>query len=168
MESPTGDLFYVKFTKYSVAQRWSAQDCKDNLCWCLTGKAGDFFANLVKKYGDMEYFDMIKRFEKRFGYQDLPATATIAFNTARQDVDEDLDDWADRIMTLATKAFRDLPEDYMYSQAILRFCHGCINKEAGEVAANARPSTMEAAVDKVKRAVHTHTAVHGRAKRDVR
>ncbi|KAH3794884.1 hypothetical protein DPMN_148422 [Dreissena polymorpha] len=71
-------------------------------------------------------------------------------------------------MTLATKAFRDLPEDYMYSQVIQRFCHGCINKEAGEVAANARPSTMEAAVDKVKWAVHTHTAVHGRAKRDVR
>ncbi|KAH3841276.1 hypothetical protein DPMN_114735 [Dreissena polymorpha] len=56
----------------------------------------------------------------------------------------------------------------MYRQAVLRFCHGCSNKEAGEMAANARPSTMEAAVDKVKWAVHTHTAVHGRAKRDVR
>ncbi|KAH3794873.1 hypothetical protein DPMN_148411 [Dreissena polymorpha] len=71
-------------------------------------------------------------------------------------------------MTLATKAFRDLPEDYMYRQAILRFCHGCFNAIAGEMAANTRPSTMEAAVDKVKWAVHTHTAVHGRAKRDVR
>ncbi|KAH3808224.1 hypothetical protein DPMN_136577 [Dreissena polymorpha] len=106
----------------------------------------------VEKYDDMEYFDMIKRFEKGFGYQDLPETATIAFNTAGQDVEEDL----------------DLPEDYMYSQAIVRCCHGCINKEAVEVAANARPSTMEAAVDKVKWAVYTHTAVHGRAKRDVR
>ncbi|KAH3794885.1 hypothetical protein DPMN_148423 [Dreissena polymorpha] len=40
--------FYVKFAKYAEAQRWSAQDCKDNLCWCLTGKAGDFFANVVE------------------------------------------------------------------------------------------------------------------------
>ncbi|KAH3848765.1 hypothetical protein DPMN_091145 [Dreissena polymorpha] len=116
----------------------------------------------------MEYFDMIQRIEKRFGYQDLPETATIAFNTARQDVEVHLDGWAGRIMTLAAKAFRDLPEDYMYSQAILSFCHGCSHKEAGEVAANANPSTIEAAVDKVKWAVHTHTAVHCRAKRDVR
>ncbi|KAH3695604.1 hypothetical protein DPMN_083061 [Dreissena polymorpha] len=56
----------------------------------------------------------------------------------------------------------------MYRQAVLRFCHGCFNKEAGEMAANARLSTMEAAVDNVKWAVHTHTAVHGRSKRDVR
>ncbi|KAH3821818.1 hypothetical protein DPMN_123586 [Dreissena polymorpha] len=159
---------YVKFSKYAEAQRWTAQDCKDNLCWCLTGKAGNFFANLVEKYDDMEYIDIIKRFEKRFGYQDFPETATIAFNTARQEREEDLDDWADRIMTLATKAFRDLPEDYIYRQAVIRFCHGCFNKEADEMTANARLSTMEAAVDKVKWAVHTHTAVHGRAKRDVR
>ncbi|KAH3695605.1 hypothetical protein DPMN_083062 [Dreissena polymorpha] len=77
--------FYVKFSKYAEAQRWTAQDCKDNLCWCLTDKVGDFFANLVEKYDDMEYFDIIKRFEKRFGYQDLPETATIAVNTARQE-----------------------------------------------------------------------------------
>ena len=110
----------------------------------------------------MEFFDIVKKFEKRFGYQDLPETATIAFNTARQDAEEDLDDWGDRVMTLATKAFRDLPEDYMYKQAILRFCHGCNNKEAGEQVANFRPPTMEVAVDKVKWAIHTHNAVYGR------
>ncbi|KAH3841277.1 hypothetical protein DPMN_114736 [Dreissena polymorpha] len=59
--------FYVKFSKYAEAQRWAAQDCKDNLCWCLTGKAGDFFANLVEKYDNMEYFDILKRFEKQLG-----------------------------------------------------------------------------------------------------
>lgn len=160
--------FYTKFSKYAEAQHWSAKECKDNLCWCLTGKANDFFANFVEGYDNLEYFDIIKKFEKRFGYQDLPETATIAFNISRQETEEDLDDWADRVLTLATKAFRDLPEEYMYKQAILRFCHGCINKEAGEQAANARPTTMEMAVDKVKWAIHTHNAVHGRTRRDVK
>ncbi|KAH3848775.1 hypothetical protein DPMN_091155 [Dreissena polymorpha] len=68
-----------------------------------------FFRASVIIYDDMGYFDMIQRVEKRFGYQDLPDTATIAFNNARQDVEEDIDDWADRIMTLTTNAFRDLP-----------------------------------------------------------
>ena len=168
MESPTGELFYTKFSKYAGSQHWSAKECKDNLCWCMTGKANDFFANIVERYDNLEFFDIVKKFEKRFGYQDLPETATIAFNTARQDAEEDLDDWADRVMTLATKAFRDLPEDYMYKQAILRFCHGCNNKEVGEQVANFRPPTMEVAVDKVKWAIHTHNAVYGRSRRDIR
>ena len=160
--------FYTKFSKYAESQHWSAKECKDNLCWCMTGKANDFFANIVESYDNLEFFDIVKKFEKRFGYQDLPETATVAFNTARQEAEEDLDDWADRVMTLATKAFRDLPEDYMYKQAILRFCHGCNNKEAGEQVANFRPPTMEVAVDKVKWAIHTHNAVHGRSRRDIR
>ena len=99
-----------------------------------------------------------------FGYQDL--LATFAFNTARQEPEEDLDDWADRVMTIATKAFRDLPEDYMYKQAIFRFCHGCNIKEAAEH--NFLPCTMEMAADKVKWAIYTHNAVHGRSRRDIR
>ena len=88
-----------------------------------------------------------------FGDQDLQAT--FAFNTARQEPEEDLDDWADRVMTIATKAYRDLLEDYMYKQAIFRFCHGCNNKEAGEQASNFLPCTMEMAADKVKCAIYT-------------
>jgi hypothetical protein len=82
--------------------------------------------------------------------------------------DEPLDDWADRVVTLATKAFRELPEDYMYKQAVLRFCHGCADKEAGEQVANCRPVSMEDAIDRVKWAIHTHNAVHGRSRREVR
>ena len=62
-------------------------------------------------------------------------------------------------------AFRDLPDEYMYRQAILRFCHGCIDKDAGESVANTRPAKMEKAVDQVKWAIHTRSAVYGRTTR---
>lgn len=154
--------FFMKFIKYAETQGWSGKDCKDALCLCLTGKASEFYANLCDRDGDMEYYDIVRRFEKRFGFTELPETAIVGFNNARQSSTESLHDWADRIVSLATEAFRNLPEDYMWSQAVLRFCHGCADKEAGEIAANARPKSMDQAIDQVKWAIHTHSAMHGK------
>ena len=33
-------------------------------------------------------------------------------------------------MSLATRAFGDLPENHMYQQEVLRFCQGAADKEA--------------------------------------
>ena len=161
--------FYTKFTKYAESLCWSAKECKEGLCMCLDGKASDFYAtNIADQSDSLEYFDIIRKFEKRFGFQELPETATIAFNTAQQKTEEGLDDWADRVTELAMKAYRDLPEEYSEKQAILRFCLGCINKEAGEAVANKRPASMAEAIDCVKWAVHTHTAIHGRSRREIK
>ena len=160
--------FYTKFTKYAEAQRWSARECRDYLCWCLEGKASEYYALLEESNTDLEYFDLLKKFERRFGFKEIPETAQISFQSSRQSSDEVLDDWADRVMNLATMAFRNLPDEYMYQQAILRFCHGCVDKDAGESVANTRPITMEDAIDRVKWAVHTRSAVHGRARREVK
>lgn len=48
------------------------------------------------------------------------------------------------------KAFRDLPEEHIYSQAVWGFCQGCCDKEAGQNAAMSRPRSMEEAIDKIK------------------
>ncbi len=98
----------------------------------------------------MLYTEVIEKFERRFGFKELPATLMIAFNSARQLPDESIDDWSDRVLTLASKAFRDLPDQYMTQQSILRFCHGGLDREAGENVSNMRPTTMDDAIDKLK------------------
>jgi hypothetical protein len=55
----------------------------------------------------MVYMDLIQKLEKRFGFRELPETAQVQFNNARQTPDELLEDWADRVLSLATRAFRD-------------------------------------------------------------
>jgi hypothetical protein len=55
--------------------------------------------------------------EKRFGFRELPETAQIQFNNARQTPKELLEDWPDQVLSLATRAFRELPEKHMYQQA---------------------------------------------------
>lgn len=81
---------------------------------------------------------------------------------AHQNATEKLEDWADRLLSLAMKAFRDLPEEHIYSQAVWRFCQGCCDKEAGQNAAMSRPKSMEEAIDKIKWYQHTTKAIYGK------
>ena len=67
------------------------------------------------------------KIEKRFGFRELPE---VQFNNARQTPEELLEDWADRVLSLATRAFGDLPENHMYQQEVVRFCQGTADKEA--------------------------------------
>jgi hypothetical protein len=61
---------------------------------------------------------------------ELPETAQVQFNNARQTPEELLEDWVDRVMSLATRAFRELPEKHMYQQVVVRLCQGAADKEA--------------------------------------
>ena len=64
---------------------------------------------------------MIMKIEKRFELRELPETAQVQFSNARQTPDELLEDWAHRVLSLATRAFGDLPENHMYQQEVVRF-----------------------------------------------
>jgi hypothetical protein len=43
---------------------------------------------------------------------------------------------------LATRAFEDLPENYMYQQEVVRFCQRAADKETGSYASNIWPKTL--------------------------
>ncbi|KAH3720727.1 hypothetical protein DPMN_063631 [Dreissena polymorpha] len=50
---------------------------------------------------ELGYLEVEDKMERRFGYRDLPKTARVTFSSARQVLDESVDDWADRVLTLA-------------------------------------------------------------------
>ena len=161
--------FYAKFSRYAEVSEWTEGECRDQLCWCLDGKASEYYALLVERNQDMAYMDLIRKLEKRFGFRELPETAQVQFNNARQTPDELLEDWADRVLSLATRAFRYLPETHMYQQAVVRLCHGASVKEAESYASNSRPKNIEEAIDKMRWFQHNYQAIFGRnARREVK
>ena len=133
----------------------------DQLCWCLDGKASEQYALLVERNHDMAYKDLIIKIDKRFGFRELPEAAQVQFSNARQTPNELLEDWADRVLSLATKAFGDIPENHMYQQEVVRFCQGAADKEAGSYASNIRPKNIEEATDKMRWHQHNHQAIYG-------
>lgn len=157
--------FKRKFTRYATAAKWTEEECLDALCWCLTDKASDFYALVTERRDDMTYFELLRKLEKRFGQKELPETAHARFLQATQTSDEELEDWADRAQTLANKAFKGLSERHIVNQAIVRFCQGCQDKEAGQAACNTKPKTMNKALEQVRWYQYTYQAIYRQGKK---
>jgi hypothetical protein len=52
--------FYAKFSRYAEVSEWTEGKCRDQLCWCLDGKASEYYALLVECNQDMAYMDLIR------------------------------------------------------------------------------------------------------------
>ena len=153
--------FKKKFNSYRKVMNWSETESKDYLMWSLEGKALDFFTitSDIEKYS---FRRIIKKLEARFGVKELTETSKVKFQQASQRPDESLEDWADRVMTLATPAFVDLPEDHLKQEAIAKFSQGCCDKDAGKHACFEHPSTMDEALNLVKHHQYISQAVDGK------
>ncbi|KAH3878357.1 hypothetical protein DPMN_002246 [Dreissena polymorpha] len=156
--------FLTKFGKFASIFEWTEEEKRNYLCLCLTDRASEFYALTTDRHTEMTYAAVVEKLERRFGYRELPKTAMVTFSSATQREEESLDEWADRVFTLAGKAFRELPDASMTQQAILRFCIGTREKEAGEQVINQRPQSIEQAIDKMKWAIHTHCLIYRRPK----
>ena len=147
--------------------RWSEEESKDYLMWSLEGKALDFLTITKIDLEKYSFRRIMKKLETRFGVKELTETSKAKFRQAFQKQDESLEDWADRVMTLATPAFVDLPEDHLKKEAIARFCQGCTDKDAAKHACFEQPETMEEALNLVKHHQYISQAVDGKkAKRE--
>ena len=153
--------FKKKFNSYRKVMKWSETESKDYLMWSLEGKALDFFTitSDIEKYS---FRKIIEKLEARFGVKELTETSKVKFQQASQRPDESLEDWEDRVMTLATPAFVDLPEDHLKQEAIAKFSQGCCDKDAGKHACFEHPSTMEEALNLVKHHQYISQAVDGK------
>ena len=122
------------------------------------GKAADFYAVLTDGRKTVPYKELLHRLEERFDAKELPATAQGRFQAISQGVGESLDEWSDRVLTLATKAFRDLPQVYATEQAVAKFCHGLQDRETGRQVSIQQPKSIGEAIEKIKMFNHIQLA----------
>ncbi|CAG2220118.1 unnamed protein product [Mytilus edulis] len=151
--------FYTKFTGYAEAAGWTDKQKREQLCWCLEDKASDFYTVLLESNKDIAFSTVVTKMVKRFGFQEPQETSQIQFQTITQKKEESLEDWADRVLSLATQSFKDLSEEYMTKQAVMKFCQGCNDPEAGQHACGFKPVSVENAIDIIKWFQHSRKAV---------
>ncbi|VDI61431.1 Hypothetical predicted protein [Mytilus galloprovincialis] len=151
--------FYTKFTGYAEAAGWTDKQKREQLCWCLEDKASDFYTVLLESNKDIAFSTVVTKMVKRFGFQEPQETSQIQFQTITQKQEESLEDWADRVLSLATQSFKDLSEEYMTKQAVMKFCQGCNDPEAGQHACGFKPVSVENAIDIIKWYQHSRKAV---------
>ncbi|VDI34907.1 Hypothetical predicted protein [Mytilus galloprovincialis] len=153
--------FLGKFEMYADVAGLSEQDKRAHLCWAVTGNAARFCLGRVRRNKDISYAELVKCMEKRFNLRKLTETVRIQFQSARQSPGEDLDDWAERLLSLADKAFGELPEEFVTSEVITKLCHGTVDKHAGSVAASFRPKTVDEALERIKWQQYNDKALFG-------
>ena len=157
--------FVVKFEMYADAYQWTDTQKRAQLCWAMTGTAGKFCSAILRREKNITFQELVNRMEKRFNLRKLVATLQVQFNNARQSENEDIDEWADRLLALADKAFRDLPEDYVTNQVVTKLCQGCLDKQVGSVAASFQPKSVEDALERIKWLQYSNQAIFGRTVR---
>ena len=64
--------FYAKFSRYAEVSEWTEGECRDPLCWCLDGKASEYYALLVERNQEMVYMDLIRKLEKKVWFPGTP------------------------------------------------------------------------------------------------
>lgn len=68
------------------ALHWTTTERQDQLRWYLDGKASNLY-----KY-NIDYFDLVRKTEKRFNFVNLPETLQVQFLGYHQNVGEKLED----------------------------------------------------------------------------
>ena len=96
-----------------------------------------------------------------------PEAVQVELASARQAKDETLQEWADRIMGLTSRAFPDFLDHQLQSKAVLYFCGGCRDQEVGAHTLNLRPKTLEEATRYSFWRKHSFRVVGSRTLKDV-
>jgi hypothetical protein len=141
--------FLGKFEMYADMHGLLEQEKRAHLCWAMTGTAARFCLGRVRRNKNISYDELVQCMEKRFNLRKLAETVRIHFQSAKQAPGEDLDDWAERLLSLADKAFSELPKEYVTSEIINKLCQGCLNKYAESVAASYKLRTVDGALERI-------------------
>ena len=120
--------FYEQFEVYAAIKGWGEN--VDIFRMYLKGKALEFY-NRQSRATKSSYTETIRVLEERFGTKGPIEAQQAAFSSMRQNDDEEIQDFADRVRKTARLAFRDLSdaEDYVEREMIKAFLKGLSNEE---------------------------------------
>ena len=99
--------------------------------------------------------------EERFDLRDEPVTARQKLHVVRQNDDEALEDFLQRVLTIAMDGFIAADDSIVQQLATEAFFRGCKHKEAAEIVINEAPRTIQEACRKVKTVLANRKAVLG-------
>lgn len=139
--------------RLSRSQQWTKAEQHDQFCFFLEGAASEYYTLLLEVCPRPRFKDILKKFDKRFGTSAPNLTHQLNFQSATQKSGESLREWADRVLTLATRAFPQLPD--IQTQAIPRLCYGAEDVDAGLHALDGSPKTVEEALDRMQYYQHS-------------
>ena len=66
--------FKLKYEQFYQDQNFMDYDSKEYLCWVLTGRAAEFYAQILRQFSQFQYREIMELLEMRFSHRKLPQT----------------------------------------------------------------------------------------------
>ena len=71
--------FKLKYEQFCQEQNFKDYDSKEYLCWVLTGRAAEFYAQVLRQYSKFQYREIMELLERHFTHRKLPQTTYVNF-----------------------------------------------------------------------------------------
>ena len=101
---------------------WNDDICLLALNVSVEGPALRYFHILSSRGERMTFVEIASRFEQRFGKGTLQATSQVEFSFMTQEIDESLEQWADRVIETAQHALESLGRFFRNRQSYVLPC----------------------------------------------
>jgi hypothetical protein len=164
LETFSGDTgkwkaFIFQFEEAVSAHKWKSERKLVNLKLCLRGKAVEFYQSRPKEVRK-SYKKLKQSLMQRYGQKDLPFTVRRQLGYIKQEENETLEEFGDRVLGMTMEGFPTTEDDTVQMMAVDSFFKGCKDKAAAAIALEKEPSTMHEAVQAVKKSVHNQKLVN--------
>ena len=155
-------------TKYDGKVNWKAwfmqfDDIADRRRWNYTTKLGKlkellkddalaYFSRLPLNVRE-SYRLLCEKMNLRFGQKKTPRTAQTQLFVIKQKDEEELEEWAERCMSVSMDGWQDQSEVVAQEQAVNAFLHGTRERDSALAVMDKEPASIDEAVRQMKRLV---------------
>ena len=159
--------FYTQFTHIANRYKWTDQQKLDKLIECLRDRALKYFSS--RPVEDQDSFKKLSaKLDERFGKKDLPHIIRRQLQDIKQDPDDSIEEFADKVQEMTTDGYPDTPDNCRQTVAIDAFLRGCQNKQAALTAMDKNPLTLDDAIQHMKSAITNQRLILGAKKTEVK
>ena len=149
--------FITWFARTAERRGWSERKKKDRLLDCLSEKALEY-ANRSKA----ETYEALKsELGLRFDLKDAPVAARQQLHVVRQDDEESLEDFLQRVLTITMDGFDKAEVGTLQQLATESFLRGCKHKDAAMTVMKESVATIQDACRRVKTIIANKKAIGG-------
>ena len=139
--------------------QWDEETKLAKLVEALEDKALTFFSSLSEDVRN-NYALVQKKMNSHFEPQEPPNTVCKQLQTLHQEVDESMEEWAERCQRFAYDAWGNISIDVAELAAVKTFCMGALDSEAVLPVLEKDPATLDDALEMLKQSVHNHRSVN--------
>jgi len=138
--------YYMQFIHIANRYKWDNKQKLDKLIECLRDKALKYYS--TRQPSVQNDFDALaEKMNIRFGNKDLPYTIRRQLQDAKQNLDETVEEFAERVQEMATDGYGiNTPENVVETISVDAFLKGCTDKKAALLAMEKNPVTLDQAL----------------------